>query len=215
MSILIHDIVGELHFVKEDRLLHPLNPSSRRVLVNIESIECVRLGLARYVPLGVVVFVAVVVHRHHVHQEYILWLRLQPGHIDFERWKHSPVQATKTILNRILNVHTFQFDLPATLCYYHFCAYGRKLLPELTRLESHLNVGIVFFELIWGRQIFVYFLQPLGVYDGIVLVGFDVALLIDLKVFEFKIGRAGLSPRHECIRLDRLDVAAAAHWRTL
>ena len=68
VSVLIHGVVGEFHFVKQDRLLHPLNAHGRRVGMDVEACGSVRLGLACHIPLGVCVLVAVLISWNDVDQ---------------------------------------------------------------------------------------------------------------------------------------------------
>ena len=120
MSMLIHGIIGEFHLVKQNRLLHPLDTRRRRIRMNIKAAYGVRLRFSCHIPLGVIVFVAIVVGRYHVHEQNVFGLRLQARYVNLKRGEHA---AT-------------------TLGYDHLGADLGKLIPQRLRLEFNVYVGV-------------------------------------------------------------------------
>ena len=105
VSVLVEVVVGELEFVEGQRLFHPVRAAGRRVRVDVESPGHVRLGLAGRHPLRVVILVAAVVERDHVHQQDVLGARVQALQRHLERRKHPPASAyTKKTTNYSIGI---------------------------------------------------------------------------------------------------------------
>ena len=88
--MLVRNIVGELEFMKRNRLGHPLLPGGRAVRVDVHPLGHLGVRLARHHPAGVVELVAAVICCHYVHQQDIFGLFVEPVDADFEGREHSP-----------------------------------------------------------------------------------------------------------------------------
>ncbi len=90
MSLLVELIVGELELVEVDDGVHPVCPQGGRVGMHVKPSRRALL-LETLDPVGVLVFVAVLVHGRHVHQENVVGRGVEVKQLDFERRKHPPV----------------------------------------------------------------------------------------------------------------------------
>lgn len=105
--MLVRDIVGQLEFMKSNRLCHPLLSRSRTVRVNIHSLGHLGVGLPRYHPTRIMELVAAVVRSDDIHQQDIFSLFIKPIYSDFKRREHSPTKRQQEQDEpSILYIHT-------------------------------------------------------------------------------------------------------------
>ena len=71
MSLLVKLVIGQLQLVEIDDSVHPVGPKSRGVGMNVEPRRRTLL-LETFHPGRVLVLVAVLVHRGHVHQQDVV-----------------------------------------------------------------------------------------------------------------------------------------------
>jgi len=81
VSIVVHQIVGQLQLVKSDDVLHPLAASLRRVRMDVNATRQMRVSLSGDHPTGAVegVTVALVIQGHEVHHEHVVRVGVHVG----------------------------------------------------------------------------------------------------------------------------------------
>lgn len=91
-SMFVRDVVGQLEFMKSNRLGHPLLTGGRAVRVDIHPLGHLGVGLARHHPAGIVELVAAVVRGHDVHQQDVFGFFIEAVYSHFERREHPPAE---------------------------------------------------------------------------------------------------------------------------
>jgi len=81
VSVVVHQVVGQLQLVERDDVLHPLGATLRRARVHVDAAGQVRVRLARDHPARAVegVAVALVVEGHEVHHEHVVGVGVHVG----------------------------------------------------------------------------------------------------------------------------------------
>ena len=96
ISIVVHDVIGQLEFVEGHDLFRPLTTAARRVGVHVDTAGHLRVSLAGHDPAGCVKRVAVsfVVAWHEVHHHHVVGRQVEPEQTNLEGREHPSEDRT-------------------------------------------------------------------------------------------------------------------------
>ena len=97
MALLVQLVIGQLELVEVDDGVHPVCASIGGVGMDVEPGGGALLLKAPH-PGRVLVLVAVLVHRRHVHQQDVGGVWVQIVQLHFQWWEHPPIKKQKFFL---------------------------------------------------------------------------------------------------------------------
>ena len=88
---LIQMIVCEFNLLKTNSLSHPLGTGCWAIRMDIQTSRSgLRFSLPSNNPLGIVIFITVIIHGNKIHDQDVFQFRIQSRDGDFDDRKHSP-----------------------------------------------------------------------------------------------------------------------------